>query len=64
MIYTVYNGCMAIAIYKQKASAIKRAKKQILFNLIEEIESEITVTAKRYTTDPHQELIYSSFNEE
>lgn len=64
MIYTVYNGCMAIAIYQQKASAIKRAKKQMLLNLIEETENEITVTAKRYTTDSNEELIYSSYNEE
>lgn len=64
MIYTVYNGCAAIATYQQKTSAIKRAKKQMLFNLIEEIESEITVTAKRYATDPSEELIYTSYEEE
>lgn len=64
MYYTVYNGCMAIAQYKQRAAAIKRAKKQILLNLIEEYDTEVTVTARRYFTDPNSELIFSSYNQD
>ena len=61
MYYTVYNGSMAIAQYKQRAAAIKRAKKQILLNLIDEYE---TVTAQRYSTDPNSEEIFSSYNQD
>lgn len=64
MEYIVYNDCMAIANYKQKAAAIRRAKKQMLLNLIDGTSTEITVEARRYTTDPNSVLIYSSYNEE
>ena len=64
MEYIVYNGCMAIAIYKQKAAAIKRAKKQMLLNLIDEVSTEITVEARRYSTDPNGTVIYSSYDED
>lgn len=64
MEYIVYNGCLAIAVYKQKASAIRRAKKTALLNLIDETEAEITVVARRYSTDPNGTVIYSSYDED
>lgn len=54
---------MAIAIYKQKAAAIRRAKKQVLLNLIDETETGITVIARRYTTDPNGIEVYNSLDE-
>lgn len=64
MYYTVYNDCIAIAQYKQKAAAIKRAEKQILLNLIDEYEAEVTVTARRCSRDPISEVIFSSYDQD
>ena len=64
MQYTVYNGCMAVAIYKQKAAAIRRAKKVVLSNLIDEMEAEVTVISRYYSTDPNGVEIYNSHNED
>ncbi len=64
MEYTVYNGCMAIAIYKQKAAAIRRAKKVELMNLIDETVTEVTIIARYYSTDPNGIEIYNSLNQE
>lgn len=64
MIYTVFNGCMTIATYKQRGAAIRRAKKQALLNLIDETESEVTVVCKQYSTARISEQVYSSYDEE
>lgn len=64
MTYTVYNGSLAVAEYRQRAAAIRKAKRLILENMVNETETEITVWSKRYSTDRHPEQIYSSYSEE